>query len=113
LADLHDWGYLSSLDEILTWHYELPFERVHADPPLSVEDARWLSGKRERRLKFVERVKAAREVINRVEDCASIVRENRYRGANSQRQSRTTTGYSLDGSYSLLFRSVGMLLMPP
>lgn len=92
------WGYDSLPERRLAWDYQLPTERLHADPPLSLEAAQWLAGKRERRLQFVQNVKKAREEIIRVPDCASITRENRYRGANSNRRARTVRGGSLDGA---------------
>jgi hypothetical protein len=96
--ETYGWGYESLPERRLGWYYQLPSERLHADPPLSHEAAQWLAGKRERRLRFVQDVKKGREGIIRVPDCASITRENRYRGANSNRRTRTVRGCSLDGA---------------
>jgi hypothetical protein len=98
--ETYGWGYDPLPESRLAWYYQLPSERLHADPPLSPEAAQWLAGKRERRLRFVQNVKKAKEEIIRVPDCASITRENRYRGANSNRRARTLRGGSLDGAHA-------------
>jgi hypothetical protein len=97
-TETYGWGYEPLPERRLGWHYQLPSERLHADPPLSRETAQWLAGKRERRLRFAQNVRNAREEIIRVPDCASITRENRYRGANSNRRTRIVRGCSLDGA---------------